>query len=97
PNGAGRSGPEVSHSAMGIDDGGLRESAPGRSLSAPGECVDSEVTASKVGLDRVAELDSCRPPEVRVVDVSPERRDFVGAAVPANGDGTEPDLVQRPW
>ena len=43
---------------------------------APGHRVDREVAAGEVELDRVAELDPVRPPEVGVVVVGPEGRDL---------------------
>ena len=46
---------------------------------APGHRVHREVAAGEVELDRVAELDPVRPPEVGVVVVAPERRDLEDA------------------
>ena len=48
---------------------------------APGHRVDREVAPRQVELDRVAELDPVRPPEVGVVVVGPERRDVEDLAV----------------
>ena len=60
---------------------------------APGHRVDREVAARQVELDRVAELDPVRSPEVGVVVVGPERRDLEDLAVAADGDRPEPVLV----
>ena len=48
----------------------------GARLGAPGDGVHGEVAPGEVELDRVAELDPMRTPEVRVVVVGPERRDL---------------------
>ena len=63
---------------------------------APGHRVDREVAARQVDLDRVAELDPVRSPEVGVVVVGPEGRDLEGLAVAADRDGPEPVLVDGP-
>ena len=47
-----------------------------RARGAPGHRVDGEVAAGEVELDRVAELDPVRSPEVGVVVVGPEGRDL---------------------
>ena len=54
------------------------QASPGgpRRPRAPGHRVDREVAPREVDLDRVAELDPVRPPEVGVVVVGPERRDL---------------------
>ena len=67
--------------------------SPGR--AAPGHRVDREVAARQVDLDRVAELDPVRPPEVGVVVVGAEGRDLEGLAVAPDGDRPEPVLVDR--
>ena len=70
-------------------------SRPGRLArsGAPGHRVDGEVAAREVELDRVAELDPVRSPEVGVVVVGPEGRDLEDLAVASDGDRPEPVLV----
>ena len=61
--------------------------------SAPGHRVDREVAPGEVGLDRVAELDPVRSPEVGVVVVGPEGRDLERPVEVGNGDRPEAVLV----
>ena len=87
-DGAQDPGVEVEDAAVRVDERGrLARSC------APGHRVDREVPASQVDIDRVAELDAVRSPEVGVVMVGPEGRDLEWRAVAADRHGPELVLI----
>ena len=79
---------DIEDAAVGVDERRrVTRSGP------PGHRVDREVAARQIDLDRVAELDPERPPEVVVVVIGPEGRDLEDLARLPDRDGPEAVLV----